>query len=345
MAKLVSSLPLGGRYYVWGFNLSAAAFCFVAFTACVFLSWPTAALSQPTSVVSKREKLSSATPNNYGKYSWKRPKTWDCSQGGIVRPRSRARGIQEGIDEARSLLQSCKSCRQLFDHEDAKVLLKKLDDIGAIFESVNAPTGTQGRGFKSRVSEIKPFNYGIAWAITIDTSGARPEPPYPMIKPCIYVNPLGGVILDVPGYSKEALARARGLVIIHELAHASGMIPHDGVDKIRQITAEISLKLSQANSQCIGDHCSPCSKDSLGRVCYQLPSSIPPPGPSPPSKQFKEIPNPSTTRTPTPGRRLNSKRASSYIYEKRPVQRRSTTKYNGVPQTLKCTVIGLDRGS
>jgi hypothetical protein len=332
MVKVLSSRPLGETFYFWWFDVSALATWIVRSISIILLLWTVACFI--TTATGRTSKVVFNGKAHTADDQWRRPKKWDCTDGGIVRPKSRAKGIDEGIDEALRMLRNCESCRALFNREDPIKLLKRLDEMGAIFESNQAPMWVNKPGFRSWVGSIGKITYEFAWAITIDVSGERPKLTYPMIKPCIYVNPAGGLVREPQGYTKEDLARERGLLIIHELAHAAGMIPHDGKDPKEGITAEISLKLSIKNQQCIKNHCSPCLSGAWKTLCYDKSLT------KPPSRRRRKSRSPTHKAIHPPKSQPQSLRSgtlnygpgSLYIYVIKTVR-----KYTGAPKEASNT--------
>lgn len=196
----------------------------------------------------------------------------------IRRPELQAQGVKQGIEEAFRILRGCESCRKLFFGKDYPIdFLEKLNRIEAIFVSEKVPVemvqvgGPKGRWRVRRIGTPPLENWAAG---IVDLSSEPANPPYPMIEPCIYVNPKQLLVEDMgPHGDGFNLAHERAMMIIHELAHAAGVIFDDSVNEHRS-NAEAE-RLSRKNSKCITENCLlSCSK---GSFCFDNPT--PPPNP------------------------------------------------------------------
>lgn len=158
-------------------------------------------------------------------------------------------GIQQGVNEALKLLENCPTCRQFFGDFDAAPSLRRLMKMGAILISDVVPKGLPPKG---RDVEFVPMPE-VAAAVTMDYSLRNEDVFY---KPCIYVNPKRFLMVEetsLQGYGLEGLplAQARGVAILHELAHVADVIPSDG-------SKGMFLEQSKKNTICIRQKCLIC---------------------------------------------------------------------------------------
>lgn len=167
--------------------------------------------------------------------------------------------IEQALDDAQKLLETCQSCRQMFsdDPNYAINLLKRLRRDKVIVITKEAPVNDfklSADGKRLTVKQTEQLN--DAGAGTQDVAGNGVKVPFKeMIKPCIYIN-LNGYIATGKPAENYALYRLpphlqRALGILHELGHVAGAIADDGqTDALRNE--------SVASTDCIRRNCVSC---------------------------------------------------------------------------------------
>jgi hypothetical protein len=178
------------------------------------------------------------------------PIDWECPRNrSIPANQFSTEGIQQGFNEALKILENCPTCRQFFGDFDAASSLRRLMKMGAILISDVVPRGLPP---KKRDVEFVTMPESAA-ALTMDYSLRQDGTFY---KPCIYVNPKRFLVVEetsLHGYGLEGLplAQARGVAILHELAHVAVVIPHDG-------SKGMHAEQSKKNTICIRQKCLIC---------------------------------------------------------------------------------------
>ena len=249
--KVVSSLAPKGQTHGWGFRFFAGAVRVVAGVALTLL-WQTAAYVAPAQAQVPKSN-SSHKPSMS-------PTDWVCPRNrSIPANQFSTEGIQQGVNEALKILENCPTCRQLFGDFDAAPSLRRLMKMDAFLISEVVPYGVPKRDMA-----FKPMEESAA-ATIVDYSIRQDGPFY---KPCIYVNPKRFLVVEEPSlerYGLEGLPlpQARGVAILHELAHVAAVIPHDGS---KGVYAEQSKK----NTICIRQKCLIC--DGSRQPCSTIAS-------------------------------------------------------------------------
>jgi|GEM_PF-5452544 len=264
IAKFVSSLPRRGRADAPGFQFSASAIAVI-----ILLSVHSVAAFSSTSRPTSESEIS---PSD----SAVRPDLTDCSAGGLIpRGKFNEKGVEEGIREAIKILETCRGCRKFFGKVNPISRLKKLRKRGAIIVSNKHHTGFEQVGlnkFAPTEPEVMPGSM-IAFIIDLTPS----EDTLEFISPCIYVNP-SRFLVDDASFALEdkkspfyglTLAKARGLAILHELAHIAAAIPLDGVRKGGEF--EIVVDRSEENTRCVLVNCIPCASRPLACSTHSPP--------------------------------------------------------------------------
>ena len=249
--KVASSLTPKGKTHAWGFQLFARAVRVVAGVALMFSGQTTPYAAISSAQVPKSNSSSALSISS---------RDWDCTGNKrIPTNRFNTNGLQQGVNEALKLLEKCSSCRDFFGKFDAAATLKRLMKMDAILVSEVMPKGLPQREKDLTLVPVKE----TAAAVTIDYSTRQAGPFY---KPCIYVNPKKFLVVEetsVEGFGLEGLtlAQARGVAILHELAHIADVIPSDGSVGM---TAETSIR----NTACIRKRCMAC--DGSRQACHTL---------------------------------------------------------------------------
>ena len=185
---------------------------------------------------------------------------WDCTGNKRIRTdQFSTKGVQEGVNEALKLLENCSHCREFFGSFDAAATLRRLMKMGAIIVSDVMP-----KGLPRKIEDLKlvPVKQSAA-AVTIDFSTRQAGP---FFKPCIYVNPKKFLVVDetsVEGFGLKdlTLTQARGVAILHELAHIADVLPSDG-------SVGMPAEMSIRNTTCIRKKCIAC--DASGKPCFPI---------------------------------------------------------------------------
>ena len=247
--KVVSSLAPKGKTHAWGFQFAARAVGVVGAVALMLSGQTTATTASaqvPKSNSSQALSMSS--------------RDWDCTGNKRIRTdRFSTKGVQEGVNEALKLLENCSHCREFFGGFDAAATLKRLMKMGAIIVSDVMPKGLPRKIEDLQLVYVKQS----AAAVSIDFSKRQAGP---FFKPCIYVNPEKFLVVDVPsvegfGMKGLTLAQARGVAILHELAHIADVIPSDG-------SVGMPAEMSVRNTTCIRKKCIVC--DASGKPCFPV---------------------------------------------------------------------------
>lgn len=157
------------------------------------------------------------------------------------------------------MLDNCASCREFYGQFNPAANLRRLMKMGVFIVSDFMPVGVPKRNM-----DMDPISETAA-AVTIDFSGRQEGTFY---KPCVYVNPKKFLVAnETPGTSSGleglTLAQARGVAILHELAHIANVIPSDGS---KGLDAEQSVK----NTICIRKKCFAC--DGSRQPCSTIAS-------------------------------------------------------------------------
>jgi hypothetical protein len=195
---------------------------------------------------------------------------WDCTVGGIPGAKYSNQAVEDAIEEALKVLETCTSCKDIFRKTDIDPidLLKRLRAMSAIFVTDKLPdTPIQlSKPFGPFVHTSKPWPKEIPQpAATVDSQielGGRR-------KPCIYLNYTGMLAnRPVPEYG-ELLLRARAEVIIHELAHCAKAIPSDGPE------TSAGVDQSKENTDCVKRNCRICDANTVHSPCIlRLPQKL-----------------------------------------------------------------------
>lgn len=190
---------------------------------------------------------------------------WNCNVGGIPAGKYSNKAVDAAIEEALKILETCKSCRDIFGSTDPIALLKRLKAMSAIFVTDRLPDRPRKakNPFGGYVPASMPWPKEIPQPVaTVDSQLEKGRPR----KPCIYVN-FTGMLADreVPEYDdKDMLAQVRAELILHELGHCAKAIPSDS-PKTKKGTAQ-----SLENTNCIIRNCRVCGTYS---PCRPLPQS------------------------------------------------------------------------
>jgi hypothetical protein len=250
--KLLSALPPGGRAYVKGYQ----RFGGVITVGILLLLQPIRIYSNSVGFVAEPGIISSGISASGGAF--------DCTaRGRIGKGDFDKKGLQEGIDEAFRILKDkdCQSCRQLYGNVDAEALLKQYVEKRAIIMTEWVPTKRlkvdRGWVYIGDIEAIK----GTTAVSTLRYS--RRNTTY---RPCIYVNPssiLGSkaTYVDPSLFGNISLRQARGVVILHELAHLAEAVPDDDNPDMDEVSFE--------NTRCIKRNCAPCAQQ-LSACIYNL---------------------------------------------------------------------------
>jgi hypothetical protein len=239
--KVVSSLTPKGQTHGRGSRFFARAVRVVAGVALTLLGQTAAYVAPAQAQVPKS--------NSSQKLSMS-PTDWVCPRKkSIPANQFSTEGIQQGVKEALRILENCPTCRQFFGDFDAAPSLRRLMSMGAILISDVVPKGIPAKG---RDVEFVPIpEVGAAF---IEDYSFRQDGVF--YKPCIYVNPKRFLVVEetsLQGYGLEGLplAQARGVAILHEMAHVADVIPSDGS---KGMYAEQSKK----NTICVRQKCLMC---------------------------------------------------------------------------------------
>ena len=245
ICRLGSLLGTGGKSFGRDLQPSIGPIKpFAAGAAIILLLYSTTALSKTARIASERR----VTSNEYSM----RPRAWDCSVRGQIRNvEFETKGVDQGINEALKVLQDCQSCRDLFGDDDPIALLKQLVRLNAIIVSKTGPATYKQDwlGGPYRITGFGPLSPFPVEAVTLDLFQFLGGHQLKMIAPCIYIDPTS-ILVRSDSRDGPALARDRALVILHELAHAAGVIPMDYRDS----------KRSRENSECVQRNCIPCGQ-------------------------------------------------------------------------------------
>lgn len=256
IANLSSTRPPGRKAYVRGFQPLASVIRLIALAAPLLLC------------------TQSVTASAGGRPAHGR--RYDCTLGGeLPRDESGNKWVKEGIGEAKKILRDCRACRQFYGSDDPLDRLEELEDMKAIFVSERVPNGERAPeppwGFTKFISFQEMEVKLVAAIIELDPFKTSGE----FVKPCIYVNPAAFLAADLPveggGYDGLPPAQARGLAILHELAHAMDVIPSDGVivqtetRKGRRVIKRSRRREDRSveNTKCIRNNCLPCAEQCM----------------------------------------------------------------------------------
>lgn len=198
-----------------------------------------------------------------GEYATSKNK-YDCTIGGEIDKFS-DKALKEGIEEAKELLRTCPACRQFYGDANPIKRLDELKEMGAIIVSEKTP-GRRGPNNPWPFITFPSNDPGVVATVVY----LNPLPVAPKYRqPCIYVNRLNFLGTDAPhegrAYGGLSLARARGVAVLHELAHVLDVIPSDGVYVLMKSGKEIinekaSEERSIQNTWCIRNNCAPCTE-------------------------------------------------------------------------------------
>jgi hypothetical protein len=185
-------------------------------------------------------------------------KDWDCSFNGLISRKAYDNAsVEQGIREARKLLQNCPTCRDVFGQVDPIRLLDRLNSLHAIFMSRQVLRNYEHTQAGALIVELRFQPKPDAHAVTQDISiksllEGRMLLSLPLRKPCIYVNPESDLFSAEPRANYGNLAQMRGIMILHELGHVAGSLPFDGGSQ--------DLPKSKQNTACVMKNCLPCGE-------------------------------------------------------------------------------------
>ncbi|HSD45817.1 MAG TPA: hypothetical protein VLB87_04310 [Pyrinomonadaceae bacterium] len=179
---------------------------------------------------------------------------YDCVGNLPSSPIAGNENVEQAIDDALELLNTCATCRRMFgkDPNYASKLLKKLRREGVIviseFVPVRSRLSTDGKHLKVYASlQLKD---AAAVRDLVDSKSRA------MVKPCIYINPNEFIVTGkrAENYAMYGLRPPlqRAVAILHELGHVTGALGEDGED-----TAQMR-KRSTANTSCVRENCVSC---------------------------------------------------------------------------------------
>lgn len=196
---------------------------------------------------------------------------YDCS-GGLQKHSKEAEAyIEEAENEALRILRSCPSCRRLFDPKDDDYAIELLEGLRrdqAIILSTSVPKKSQlNKDGTLKVEKPEKFN-DTTGAETIDLFGKTPVG-QPMKLPCIYVNANAFMATGRPAekYGLYGLTPPiqRAAALLHELAHAAGILQSDG-----KASKDGNNDKSGDNTNCIRQNCISCSAFAVCPNGFQI---------------------------------------------------------------------------